>query len=295
MLRDPGPRGRARRDLPPRRPRRARDRRRGRPSVSGSASAGRPTTRRRFDAALRAGEGAARVARGRPPRTSRGRSAGSRPPPAARARCPERKRRAFEAAGALARRGRPDLRLRSASTAPPSSRDGERVLTYCNTGASRRRATGTALAVVFAAKKRGKKVSVFACETRPLLQGARLTMWELMRAGIEATLISDNAAATVMRAEDGGPRARRRRPHRAQRRHREQDRDLRGRRCSRRRTGSRSTSSRRGRRSTPRSLSGDRIPIEERDPSEITEIGAMRWRRRAPGSSRPRSTSRPPA
>ena len=58
---------------------------------------------------------------------------------------------------------------------------------------------GTALAVVFAAHEQGKKVHVFADETRPLLQGARLTAWELARRGIPVTLICDNMAAQVMR------------------------------------------------------------------------------------------------
>lgn len=77
--------------------------------------------------------------------------------------------------------------------------NGARVLTYCNTGALAAAGCGTALAAVFEAKRRGAAVSVIACETRPLLQGARLTMWELDRAGIDATLICDNTAAVVMR------------------------------------------------------------------------------------------------
>jgi methylthioribose-1-phosphate isomerase len=77
--------------------------------------------------------------------------------------------------------------------------NGGRVLTYCNTGALAAAGSGTALAIVFEAARRGVPVSVIACETRPLLQGSRLTMWELGQAGIEATLICDNAAATVMK------------------------------------------------------------------------------------------------
>jgi methylthioribose-1-phosphate isomerase len=75
---------------------------------------------------------------------------------------------------------------------------GARVLTYCNTGALAAAGCGTALAAVFEAHRKGARPSVIACETRPLLQGARLTMWELMRAGIDATLICDNTAAVVM-------------------------------------------------------------------------------------------------
>jgi methylthioribose-1-phosphate isomerase len=58
---------------------------------------------------------------------------------------------------------------------------------------------GTALAVIYRAAERGKKLHVFADETRPLLQGARLTSWELARAGIEVTLICDSVAASLMR------------------------------------------------------------------------------------------------
>jgi methylthioribose-1-phosphate isomerase len=73
-----------------------------------------------------------------------------------------------------------------------------RVMTHCNTGGLAAAGSGTALALVFEAARRGLPVSVVACETRPLLQGARLTMWELMRAGVDATLVCDNAAASVM-------------------------------------------------------------------------------------------------
>lgn len=78
-------------------------------------------------------------------------------------------------------------------------RDGMGVLTHCNAGALATVAYGTALAVIRAAVGQKKKISVYADETRPLLQGARLTTWELMREGIPVTLITDNMAATVMR------------------------------------------------------------------------------------------------
>lgn len=77
-------------------------------------------------------------------------------------------------------------------------KDNARVLTHCNTGALATADYGTALGVVFAAHEQGKKVSVFADETRPLLQGARLNTWELMNEGIDVTLICDNTAAFVM-------------------------------------------------------------------------------------------------
>ncbi len=72
------------------------------------------------------------------------------------------------------------------------------VLTHCNAGALATSGYGTALAPLYAAMERGWKMHVFADETRPLLQGARLTAWELRRAGIPATLICDNTAAVVM-------------------------------------------------------------------------------------------------
>jgi len=78
-----------------------------------------------------------------------------------------------------------------------ADRDG--ILTHCNAGALATAAYGTALAPIFLAHKQGKKLRVFADETRPLLQGARLTAWELMQAGIDVTLIADSAAGEVMK------------------------------------------------------------------------------------------------
>ena len=78
--------------------------------------------------------------------------------------------------------------------------DGARVLTHCNAGALATADYGTALAIVYRARELGKKVTVFADETRPLLQGSRLTAWELMDAGIDVTVICDNMAASVMKA-----------------------------------------------------------------------------------------------
>jgi methylthioribose-1-phosphate isomerase len=76
---------------------------------------------------------------------------------------------------------------------------GQGVLTHCNAGGLATADYGTALAVIFAAHEQGKGVRVFADETRPLLQGARLTAWELQRRGVPVTLICDNMAAQVMR------------------------------------------------------------------------------------------------
>lgn len=77
--------------------------------------------------------------------------------------------------------------------------DGKTVLTHCNAGALATAGFGTALGVVRAAVRQGKKIDVFADETRPFLQGARLTAWELQRDGIETTLITDNMAGHFLK------------------------------------------------------------------------------------------------
>ena len=73
------------------------------------------------------------------------------------------------------------------------------VLTHCNAGGLATADYGTALAVVYAAVEDGKQVAVFADETRPLLQGSRLTAWELQQSGIDVTVICDSTAASVLR------------------------------------------------------------------------------------------------
>src|SRR3954447_19153729 len=78
--------------------------------------------------------------------------------------------------------------------------DGKTVLTHCNAGALATAGFGTALGVVRAAVQQGKKIDVFADETRPFLQGARLTAWELQRDGIETTLITDNMAGHFLKS-----------------------------------------------------------------------------------------------
>jgi len=77
--------------------------------------------------------------------------------------------------------------------------DGQGVLTHCNAGGLATSDYGTALAVIFAAVESGKTLHVYVDETRPLLQGARLTAWELQQRGIDTTLICDSMAAQVMR------------------------------------------------------------------------------------------------
>lgn len=76
--------------------------------------------------------------------------------------------------------------------------DGDTILTHCNAGALATAGYGTALSVVRHAWYSGKKIKVIATETRPMLQGARLTVWELKREGIPVTLISDNMVGYVM-------------------------------------------------------------------------------------------------
>jgi len=76
---------------------------------------------------------------------------------------------------------------------------GSGILTHCNAGALATAGQGTALSVLYEAHGKGKKFKVYVDETRPLLQGARLTMWELMQAGVDATLICDNMAGSLMK------------------------------------------------------------------------------------------------
>ena len=87
----------------------------------------------------------------------------------------------------------------SAATARNCSKDNSGVLTHCNAGGLATADYGTALAVLFTCQDQGKQLHVFVDETRPLLQGARLTAWELAQRGIDATLICDNMAGQVMR------------------------------------------------------------------------------------------------
>jgi methylthioribose-1-phosphate isomerase len=122
-------------------------------------------------------------------------------------------------AAALALRGRPPEEIREALLAEARAiheedrqmcraigrhgaellADGQGVLTHCNAGGLATADYGTALAVIYAAVEAGKRLAVYADETRPLLQGARLTAWELCRRGIDVTLICDSMAAQVMR------------------------------------------------------------------------------------------------
>jgi methylthioribose-1-phosphate isomerase len=80
--------------------------------------------------------------------------------------------------------------------------DGATILTHCNAGALATGGYGTALGVVRAAREAGKRVRVVACETRPVLQGARLTAWELARDGFDVTLVTDSMVAQLMRRRE---------------------------------------------------------------------------------------------
>src|SRR2546429_108154 len=89
--------------------------------------------------------------------------------------------------------------LESAEAVLPLVPDGATVLTHCNAGALATGGIGTALAPIYLAHEAGRRVHVFVDETRPVLQGARLTAWELAHAGIACTLIADAAAGSLMR------------------------------------------------------------------------------------------------
>jgi methylthioribose-1-phosphate isomerase len=76
--------------------------------------------------------------------------------------------------------------------------DNAKIMVHCNAGALATSGIGTALGILYTAKNQGKKITVYSCETRPLLQGARLTSWELTANNIKTYTICDNMAATYM-------------------------------------------------------------------------------------------------
>ncbi|WP_088102369.1 S-methyl-5-thioribose-1-phosphate isomerase [Halalkalibacter urbisdiaboli] len=80
--------------------------------------------------------------------------------------------------------------------------DGDTLLTICNAGGIATARYGTALAPFYIANERGTTLHAYACETRPVLQGARLTAWELQQIGVDVTLITDNMAAHVLKTKD---------------------------------------------------------------------------------------------
>ena len=110
---------------------------------------------------------------------------------------PDLKERLLEEAKDIAREDRQTCRA-IGKNGRKLIHDGDTVLTHCNAGGLATADYGTALGVIFAAAEEGKDISVIADETRPLLQGARLTTWELKQAEIPVTLICDSMAAQVM-------------------------------------------------------------------------------------------------
>jgi methylthioribose-1-phosphate isomerase len=111
---------------------------------------------------------------------------------------PQIKERLLQEAGRILEEDRQVCR-RIGANGSSLLKDGDAVLTHCNAGGLATADYGTALAVLYAAAEQGKRVAAYADETRPLLQGARLTVWELQQACIPVTLICDNMAAQVMR------------------------------------------------------------------------------------------------
>ena len=105
-------------------------------------------------------------------------------------------------------------------------RDAKQIMTHCNAGALATAGYGTALGVIRALKDRAQKFEVFVNETRPFLQGARLTAWELKKEKIAATLITDNMAGYLMQNGQSRCGRRRLRPHRGQWRCSQQDRHV---------------------------------------------------------------------
>ena len=158
-----------------------------------------------------------------------------------------------------------------AALVPPDAR----ILTHCNAGALATAGYGTALGVVRAAHAQGKVALVWVDETRPVMQGSRLTAWECVRDGHPAPADRRRGRGVGDGARRGRPGRDRRRPDRRQRRHRQQDRHLCAGRARRTTTACRSTWPRRSRRSTRRSPRVPQIPIEERDASEVRRVGGQ--------------------
>jgi len=114
---------------------------------------------------------------------------------------PETKRHLVNEAVLMEREDR-ELCRRIGATGQQLLEDGDTVLTHCNAGGLATAGYGTALGVIRAAHEYGKRISVVSDETRPLNQGARITCWELMKLGIPVTLIPDNTAGALMQRGD---------------------------------------------------------------------------------------------
>ena len=166
--------------------------------------------------------------------------------------------------------------------------DGGAVLTHCNAGALATGGYGTALGVIRSAHSRDPSISVWVDETRPLLQGARLTAWELVEDGIPATLVTDSMAGWLMAAGTRPGRGHRGRPDRretATRRTRSAPMRCA---CSPAPTACRSTSPRRRSTIDPRCRRGRDDP--DRAPRPVARCAAARPRRGDRRSTIPRST-----
>ena len=110
---------------------------------------------------------------------------------------PQIKKRLLEEAGTILREDK-EICRKIGYHGKHLIKNGDVILTHCNAGGLATADYGTALGVIFASKNAGIKIKVFVDETRPVLQGARLTTWELMRENIDTTLITDNMAAYLM-------------------------------------------------------------------------------------------------
>ena len=174
---------------------------RGAPLIGVAAGYGLALALARDPDRLEASGGDAGGGPARPRSTSPMQCAGSLAPPRARVATRAPRRRWPRRVRCTPRRRRPAPR--SAATARTCSPGARRVLTHCNAGALAAPGRGTALAVIAELHDRGGLEHVLTCETRPLLQGARLTAWELGRAGIPHALIVDGAAAGLIAAGAG--------------------------------------------------------------------------------------------
>ncbi len=110
---------------------------------------------------------------------------------------PHLQQRLFDEAEAIIEEDRSACRAIGAAGAS-LIKDGDSILTVCNAGSLATIDYGTAIGVMYSAHAAGKKIKVYACETRPLLQGSRLTVWELKQNGLDVTLLCDNMVASLM-------------------------------------------------------------------------------------------------
>ena len=154
--------------------------------------------------------------------------------------------------------------------------DGKTVLTHCNAGALATAGYGTALGVIRAAVAAGKNIDVFADETRPFLQGSRLTVWELQQDGIPATLITDNMAGHFLKSGPDRLRGGGRGPDRREWRCREQDRHLFGGGAGEGERHSVLCGGADFDAGSDACASGDQIPIEQRSAAEVTHVYGVR-------------------